>query len=420
MRKLPQTIVDAMTVCEKLGIMYLWVDSLCIVQNSKQDKVQELARMRNIYRWATLTIAAAKAETVNDGFLSRAKPRYFLDPFQIPFRYSGAKPGRAWFSVPEFYLPRNDQWNSRAWTLEEQLLSSRLLIYSYDGFKWLCKTALWETINPLNHPRPYLELPLVSEMSHKSAGNEEQLQIDLREHWYDILAEYTERSVTHERDKLVAFAAISEEFHLLWGGRFLSGLWEQFLFEDLLWHRDITSTFQPWFALFPRPQKYRAPSWSWASVEGKTFGPYGDRQRRDPFHFKILDCSVDLESDALPFGAVTAGYLKVDGLLRTGYWCQSSDEDLCDGFITRLPGDSKAKAVTQVSVDAKEEGLIPGALVFCLPLAQITHSSATMYPIEGLVLLAAEHGHFRRVGFFSECRAFAWVNGFQAHELTIV
>lgn len=419
-KSLPKTILDAMKVCERLGFRYLWVDSLCIIQDSQEDKAREISQMRLIYRCAFVTIAAAKAATVDNSFLNEAQPLHFVQPFKIPFHCPNEQIGTAWMSVPKFYLPRNDPWNSRAWTFEEQLLSPRILIYSYDGLKWMCRTALWETSNPINHPPPFIQLPQASDMFPDNDEMADQ-ELDLRQYWSDTLLEYTERSVTHERDKLVAFAAISEEFHLMWGGKFLAGLWEQSLFEDLLWHRDITSDFQPWLALSPRPAKYRAPSWSWASVEGKTLGPYGDGEKRSPFHFKILDCSVDLKSEVLPFGAVTAGFLKVEGLLATGYWCSSDDPmDFCDGFITRGPGDANARAVAKASVDAIEPALIHGVPVFCLPVAQITYPSETLYPIEGFILLATDEGFYRRVGYFSDCRAFPWIASFDLEKITIV
>jgi hypothetical protein len=119
---------------------------------------------------------------------------------------------------------------------------------------------------------------------------------------------------------------------------------------------------------------------------------------------------------------VTAGFLKIEGLLGTGYWCSTNGAkgDICDGFIIRRPDDTKSGAVAKVSLDATEPDLFPGALVFCLPAAQITHPSASFYPIEGFILLATGEEHYRRVGLFSECRAFHWINEFDLKQITIV
>ena len=66
---LPQTIIDAILVTHEIGLDYLWVDSLCIIQDDDHDKTRELARMRLIYRNAYITLCAASARGASEGFL---------------------------------------------------------------------------------------------------------------------------------------------------------------------------------------------------------------------------------------------------------------------------------------------------------------------------------------------------------------
>ena len=70
---LPQTIKDAIIVTAELGLEYLWIDALCIIQDDDADKGVELARMGDIYSKAHFTLLASRSPTVQDGFL---KPRY--------------------------------------------------------------------------------------------------------------------------------------------------------------------------------------------------------------------------------------------------------------------------------------------------------------------------------------------------------
>lgn len=71
---LPRTLQDAITVTRLLGFKYLWVDALCIVQDSTTDKIAEINSMGNVYKNATITIAAANASSVNEGFLEKENP----------------------------------------------------------------------------------------------------------------------------------------------------------------------------------------------------------------------------------------------------------------------------------------------------------------------------------------------------------
>jgi hypothetical protein len=64
LENLPQTIRDAIEVTKKLGFRYLWVDALCILQDDQKDKRLEIEAMGNIYRNATLTVAASDSKGV--------------------------------------------------------------------------------------------------------------------------------------------------------------------------------------------------------------------------------------------------------------------------------------------------------------------------------------------------------------------
>ncbi|KAI0631620.1 hypothetical protein C8Q77DRAFT_1159393 [Trametes polyzona] len=80
--------------------------------------------------------------------------------------------------------------------------------------------------------------------------------------WWSVIRQYSPRSVSFPSDRLVACGGIAEKFHPALKSDYLAGLWRDTLLRDLLWTRDFES------AHFPRPVEYRAPSWSWAAVEG--------------------------------------------------------------------------------------------------------------------------------------------------------
>jgi hypothetical protein len=83
---LPQTILDAVIVTRKLGLHFLWVDSLCIIQDDPEDQGMEISRMSQIYRQAYVTIVAASATNCNEGFLHVRSPSSASITVKLPYR----------------------------------------------------------------------------------------------------------------------------------------------------------------------------------------------------------------------------------------------------------------------------------------------------------------------------------------------
>lgn len=139
---LPQTIQDAITVTRKLGLRYLWVDALCIIQDSASDRDAEIAKMDRLYQNAQLTISAASAERCQDGFLAtRSGYRRHQTSFtSIPYACPDGKTGNVLLEEYQLYDSRIEPLNRRGWTLQERLLSSRTLIYSSWQLLWQCQS----------------------------------------------------------------------------------------------------------------------------------------------------------------------------------------------------------------------------------------------------------------------------------------
>jgi Heterokaryon incompatibility protein (HET) len=124
-RNLPQTIQDAITLTKGVGLRYIWVDSVCIVQDNAEDWARESALMQEVYSNASFTICASSAAKADAGlFGERTAWKYPAKPCKF---------GSFWVSILEF--PFNDvvnrsTWSSRAWTLQEERLSPRLLYWT--------------------------------------------------------------------------------------------------------------------------------------------------------------------------------------------------------------------------------------------------------------------------------------------------
>ena len=412
-RQLPKTILDAIQISKGLGFSYLWVDALCIIQDSSEDKVIELAQMHRVYQCSALTIVAANAHSSSQGFLQTVSgPSFFVEPFEIT---SGGEAGGQHRSTlalgyRSYYLPNKDPINRRAWTLQERVLSSRLLYHSYDGMKWSCPSTFIDPGAPEDAPPTFPKL-ISSEaqpVEKHELMEEDEYTAFMRERWLDLRAEYTERQLTYpDADKLAAIAAVAEVFALNTKWSYIAGMWQEYLLLDLHWHRDTTSLAilpgrdEPLNPLRPRPSRYRAPSWSWAAIDGHVVST---DDPREPFCIRILTCNADLVDSRLPFGSVKGGALEVVGKAINLRWRWASEEDSTnfdDGNLYAYPAPSEGTdyILGQASVDAMEDGLVNDSVVLCLALSVMKHEHREMALIKGLILLPCAAEKYRRIGF---------------------
>ncbi|KAH9203719.1 heterokaryon incompatibility protein-domain-containing protein, partial [Leptodontidium sp. 2 PMI_412] len=199
-RELPQTLRDAILVTRKLGIRYLWIDALCIIQDSDSDKARELTQMPSIYKNALLTISAAIAEDCEKGFLH--------DRPQID----------RGFKIKDY---DEEVIESRGWTFQEAWLAPRLLIYGTGQVTWRCLSC--------SHTHGLQE-----EASEKRTFENANYPLWL-EGWLIIASHYSRRQVSFKTDRLPALSAIASEFYRLHFDQYLAGLWRRSLPWALLW-----------------------------------------------------------------------------------------------------------------------------------------------------------------------------------------
>lgn len=150
--KLPQTLQDAVTVSRTLEIQFLWVDALCIMQDSEHDMVRELQLVPFIYRYAFVTISASSAKTVQEGFLHDRGYFYGTsEPFTLPYRSSDGLVGKLLMSEDKMYTDNRTDWqepiNHRCWTLQEQMLSPRMLVFEQRQLKFRCTVCSGDGTN---------------------------------------------------------------------------------------------------------------------------------------------------------------------------------------------------------------------------------------------------------------------------------
>lgn len=296
---LPSTILDAIEVARNLHIPFLWVDSLCIVQDDDVNKDVEIDKMADIYGNATLTISAANSASCKEGiFKSRLVEQLSSQLFKLPFQVPGKGMGSLFLAVSSKpYRPGHlgdDPTDYRAWTLQEHVLSPRILYYSYQHVYWLCRET--KDADGGLGPRDHSSLGFGEGRLKHCAMNKSTGEIDptvppygygdadllhLYKNpnrkwqliWELLLGNYQNRRLTEPGDRLMAISAIGSQFALYMNTQFVAGLFAENLAVGMLWQLNGEA--------LPRPQSYRAPSWSWAAIDSPTSVRNGPRDMWD-------------------------------------------------------------------------------------------------------------------------------------------
>ncbi|KAF1826655.1 HET-domain-containing protein, partial [Dissoconium aciculare CBS 342.82] len=202
---MPQTYKDAILLCRRLGIQYLWIDALCILQDSKPDWELENPRMAEVYGNAYLTISATSARSATQGFLS---PRDAIDVTSVLIgkvsHHDETYP--VYLSEPllenirdvELHI-QDEPLTSRAWALQERMLSQRVVHFASKGMLWQCRQY---TINEddMNSRTDVMMVPYMK--SFKSPLLE----------WYRIADRFSRCTMTVPTDCFPAFAGITKAF----------------------------------------------------------------------------------------------------------------------------------------------------------------------------------------------------------------
>jgi hypothetical protein len=136
---LPQTFQDAVEVAQGLGIQYLWIDSLCIIQGDGGDWDQESKRMEGVYTSAYCTLAATSAVNSNSGFLKRNINSKCI--------YAQDKSGQQVYVCTDIADFDNEvegaELNKRAWVMQERLLSCRTIHFGANQTYWECGKGVY-------------------------------------------------------------------------------------------------------------------------------------------------------------------------------------------------------------------------------------------------------------------------------------
>jgi hypothetical protein len=247
-QQMPNSIRDAVTLCQKMKETYLWVDTLCILQDDTADKDAQIANMHNIYMCAKMTIVAAAGSDAHAGLPALCGSR-------LVSQYSENVFGVNLITSPRYLLASLDlsTWITRAWTLQEHVLSKRLLVFTESLVFFQCQQCTWREDIVLESGQSQVELN--EETSSNNQYPTPWMAGENSTFTYEALVQtLMKRQISRDEDILRAFTGIME--CLRPGiGQCLSGLPEKYFGRALCWHADVP---------FPITRRCGFPSWSWA------------------------------------------------------------------------------------------------------------------------------------------------------------
>lgn len=386
-----------MEVTRQLGVFYLWIDSLCIIQDSDDDWQAESSLMSDVYSGSWCNIAATRAEDSDSGlYAERDSDDIRGCIVEIPASKNVLK--------VELDLYGSVEWENtvsksplmrRGWVLQEATLAPRTLHFGYDRLFWQCQSQKASEHCPL-------ELQ-VHRMRYSTNVPPEDEDDDKHFHgpsgWANIVHKYTRCDLSFPaKDKLVAISGIAKKYGP--DDEYLAGLWRQDLLLQLTWRaftgkgRKSGST--------ERPIEYQAPSWSWASINREIkYSWRASTLTRIQEVAKVISANVELISHD-KFGQVADGKIRMQGSLAKieydGAWATDGPPINWDGyFIRRIWPDlhSSSEFVTYdrpenrtfpVDMDYPED-LLAGDIFYCMPIFyEREKSGGPQCTVHGLVL----------------------------------
>ncbi|KAF2688472.1 HET-domain-containing protein [Lentithecium fluviatile CBS 122367] len=264
---LPPTFRDAVTLTRALGLKYLWIDSICIIQGKDGDFNEESKRMEDVYSGAYCVVAASRALCHNAGFLQSRRPRDFVALCQgneAPFYISEM--------IDDFQSHvLNGALNSRGWVMQEHALARRTIFFTEHQTYWECGGGVrCETMTKLNNNLA----ASLGDPDFPSILNEaEQGERILR--YQKLYHDYSRLGLSNDYDRPTAIAGLQRRLLRALDakggfGMFDEGAARGLLCRSLLWRRGSDMPKQSLKRIkFPADRVISAvPSWSWMAYTG--------------------------------------------------------------------------------------------------------------------------------------------------------
>lgn len=287
--ELTRTFREAVDLTVRLGMEFIWIDSLCIIQDNKEDWENECPNMGNIYGRANLVIGAAHAKDGQEGLYHAREA-----PHRIEFVSPGGHPVKAnvkamclpvsqdtileqvhdvWKKGEQFWTAGHLPLMNRAWAFQERMLARRIVYFTPSELVWECRREASCECGDLQDPRsafpefgPGRSLKTKYQHVVSWGSDSERTQF-----WHNITAQFSARQITYHEDRLPALASIARQIDMPGiSKKYICGLWRDNMRYELLWWSEFQAN-HPAFIdnTHTRSTNQHIPSWSWLSIEGR-------------------------------------------------------------------------------------------------------------------------------------------------------
>ena len=346
---LPRLFQDVISVARTLGVRYVWIDSLCILQDKDDitDWEREASLMEKVYSHSYCNISAADAENCSQSLFNLRDPQS-VNPETVTLDLLSDESGLV---IPvDFFVYNCHFWfeqvtcalvNTRAWVLQERILSPRVLHFGQCQLMWeCCEKDACEVFPHGLHP----ELAASEHVRFKSFALEvepgsqrgyfDTSAIPVAHLlWNRIIIDYSQCALSNPEDKLIACSGVAKRFQSMLHDTYVAGMWRTNLEAQLLWRRNPGHTGS-------RPGVYRAPTWSWASLDG---GSWPSARPQNGCLIKVDDVHINYATSDKT-GGITDGWLRLRGFLLEAKLVKSKKHE--SAFDLYLEGVKLAATLT--------------------------------------------------------------------------
>ncbi|KAK4182248.1 HET-domain-containing protein [Podospora australis] len=301
---MPKTFQDAIEFNRHLGVQYIWIDSLCIIQDDRDDWARESAAMCAVYQNSYLTVSASSASDGTCGLSLQASGDFLR--ITLP-HVSQTIFGHRVYSHPatKRYTPGYKDFPlfDRAWAFQERLISPRIVHFLKKEIAWECGELTTCECGAMETTGKQAYSKAIQEADNAALVNE----------WHRVVEVYSDLTLSFPSDRLPALSGLARQMASKRGSEptYLAGLWKDSVELDLLWY------IEPSWINRPRSDtgatELQAPSWSWVGIQGKRVTYQRGRGIRS-IYFSVLDVQT-MKDSVDPFGAVSGGVLTLSGHL---------------------------------------------------------------------------------------------------------